>query len=134
MADHGEPLDTLVRLLQWHVEDLGRDHPVVVVVLLDERVVRRPVRQRFDQHEQPSGREVGGDVFIAVTASAAQPDLAVWAGEGQLGIQDGDRSGVVADDQQQAVAQQHAAGLTALFDAEQLGDAGPAHQAKSAHA
>ena len=129
MADHGKPLDTLVRLLQRHVEDLGRDQPVVLVVLLDDRVVRRPVRQRFDQHEQPSGREVGGDVFIAVTASAPQPDLAVRAGEDQLRIQDGDRSGVVADDQQQAVAQQHAAGLTALVDAEQLGDAGPAHQA-----
>jgi hypothetical protein len=57
----------------------------------------------------------------------------MWAREHQPGVQDGHRSGVVADDQQQAVAHQHAAGFAALVDADQVGDAGAPDERECAH-
>ena len=43
-------------------------------------------------------------------------------------VQDGHQARVVADDQQQVVAHQQAAGFAALVDAHQVGDAGAADQ------
>lgn len=70
MAEGSEPLDALVLPLTERVELLGGDQRVVIVVLLDERVERRSVRQLADHHEQPSAFGAGGELFV-VTAQPA---------------------------------------------------------------